>query len=252
MQHQETPVYATGAADIVAGRVVRLKALPSAEDLAKTAQQFDENNPIETYNAIDWLKNRGWFGGKKSADKVLKKYAEDIEIAAEAYRIDPAFLRAIIRMETTYNPDPPFTRSKWFRDTFNRPQSVFPTNVNYSIWEGVLLQHGITSAMMDNPRTNIRAAAIVLKELDQSLEWQAGETIQTRVAQVASLYGHTEKTIDSDNGIIMYGGKAAQLYVNEVGADAASKRIDQPSTMSIVPPSVPLESHSQAPRQAVR
>ena len=243
------------AADVLNGQPVMMSAIPTHEMIQKAAQKFDQRNPIETYNAIDWIKKRGWFGGHKHAEKVLRNRAQDIEDAAEAYRIDPAFLRSIVRMENTFNPDPFFMRNALVRGIarriFERPKSVSPGNVNYDVWGDLLIAHGITESMMSQPRTNIFAMAIVLKELDNALVVREGETVESRVAQVASLYGHTEKTIASEEGVIMYGGKAAAFYVQEVGEKAARERLFAPTTESsiAVDSSLPTKPRSQSRAQ---
>lgn len=204
------------------GKPITMPGPLTAAHIRTMADRFDRK--------YDSSVRRRLFGGERRAEAALVTHGPAIDrvvasLAEDNIHVDPALLRAVLRVEADYNPPVPG----------HRERTISPMNVNFAAWRSVLEPFGIRSeaALMD-PETNIRAAAIILARFDALLVHQPGETPEIRVAQIASLYGNT--TAARRDGILMYGAKVAQFYTEIVGSAVARAPIAEPAVEPPAPP----------------
>jgi len=179
----------------------------SVADLNSLANQFEAAHALTARRAV--------FGGFVKGLAAEQTYAEDITQALATATaplgrpVSPGVTRrlveAILRLETDYNGgDLPFSKT------------APPMNINHAIWAKQFEAYNRThphapitaESIKTNARLNITAAVIVLDTIDAALD--PAITGTQRAAVVASIYGHTEKTLASGRPI-MYGAMVTRL-----------------------------------------
>lgn len=214
-----TPTPARTVADIIAGHPIVLPNETRAH-MDYLSSRFDAS--YETSNPITAIFNRHifrhhQFGGERVANQALRDYGATIDavsrdISVEGpnhQRVHPGatLMRAVLYVENNYNADGLLEQMLG--------HSVMPMNVNYDVWGSLLARNGITKHDIQDPAKNIRAAGIILAQIDANLPHRPGETPAIRAAQIASIYGNTELTLGTSGGkpgIINYGAKVGEEY----------------------------------------
>lgn len=133
-------------------------------------------------------------------DNEVSQHDAIIESEARRTGVDPDLVRAIMYVETTQGGSygrvgeliSPITK-RWLGF---EAKSLLPMNVRFDTWEGL----GFSKTMLDDPRLNVRAGAMLLKRIRDRIP-------NATVAQIATVYNFTGGTVVSD-----YGARVAAVY----------------------------------------
>ena len=203
-------------------------------DLDRLADQFDESPAV-----IRRKRNGG--GNERTAAAVVADNESEIRSALTTVRNDPSLgrhvvpeqlVKAVMFVENNYNAG---TGPLW--GIFDR--TALPMNLNFNVWRDAFDDYNRAhpnapiseTGVRNNPQINVLAATMILSTITESgvrnnpqMNVLAGTMILSTInaaidpaitgnqrwALVASIYGHTEATLQAGRPI-MYGGKVVEV-----------------------------------------
>ena len=180
-------------------------------DLDRLADQFDESPAV-----IRRKRNGG--GNERTAAAVVADNESEIRSALTTVRNDPSLgrhvvpeqlVKAVMFVENNYNAG---TGPLW--GIFDR--TALPMNLNFNVWRDAFDDYNRAhpnapiseTGFRNNPQMNVLAGTMILSTINAAID--PAITGNQRWAMVASIYGHTEATLQAGRPI-MYGGKVVEV-----------------------------------------
>lgn len=167
--------------------VLRGHAARSASILSETPGRFVvRENPEHKGRQPGYASHNAGVAAVELFDQLIR------EEAARA-GVDPNLIRAIMYVE---NAQGHYFGAARAAEGLGLAKSIFPMNIRPDIWAGL----GFTERDLHNPRTNIRAAAILVRRIHERLD-------DPTVSKFATLYNLLPET-----SVTAYGARVAEVY----------------------------------------
>lgn len=134
-----------------------------------------------------------WYASHDAGVAAVETFDKLIREEAGRIRVDPDLVRAIMYVE---NAQGHYFGAAKAAEGFKWAKSVFPMNIRPDIWSRL----GFSDRDFYNPRTNIRAAALLIKRIHERVE-------EPTVSKIATLYNLLPR-----NSVTEFGARVAEVY----------------------------------------